>query len=169
MVHDKFSPMKQQWQCVMGHPGKTGPVCSKHMIPHPSASFLLNLLLLKPSSAKAIFVKYTRMQRSPHPSSLNSTFLQISSLTYTCLQTSLLTLPMLRQFSSITQWCKDFLKSSKPCHVGIHWIALAEYSQMRTHVPGFQSFSMVFCIIDFFPSIILGIPNSKLYFARAFQ
>ena len=25
-----------------------------------------------------------------------------------------------------------------PCHVGIHWIALAEYSQMSTHVPGFQ-------------------------------
>ena len=32
-------------------------------------------------------------------------------------------------------------KPSKPYHVGIHWIALAEYSQMSTRVPGFQSFS----------------------------
>ena len=33
---------------------------------------------------------------------------------------------------------KDFRKPSKPCHVGIHWIALTEYSQMSTHVPGFH-------------------------------
>ena len=35
---------------------------------------------------------------------------------------------------------KDFWNTSKPCIVGIHWLALAEYSQMSTHVPGFQSF-----------------------------
>ena len=38
---------------------------------------------------------------------------------------------------------------SEPCQVGIHWIALAEYSQMSTHVPGFQSsfrFFASFCI-----------------------
>ena len=35
----------------------------------------------------------------------------------------------------------------KPCHVGIHWIALVEYSQMSTHVPGFQSSFCVFCIL----------------------
>ena len=29
----------------------------------------------------------------------------------------------------------------KPCHVGIHHIALAEYSQVSTHMPGFQLFS----------------------------
>ena len=29
---------------------------------------------------------------------------------------------------------------SKPCHVGIHWIVLAEYSQISTHMPGSQSF-----------------------------
>ena len=29
---------------------------------------------------------------------------------------------------------------AKPCHVGTHWIALAEYLQMRNYVPGFQSF-----------------------------
>ena len=33
-----------------------------------------------------------------------------------------------------------FLKPSKPCHVGIHWRALAEHSQMSTHLPRFQSF-----------------------------
>ena len=38
------------------------------------------------------------------------------------------------------QGSQTFEKSSKPCHVGIHWIDLAEYSQMSTHVPGFQSF-----------------------------
>ena len=41
-------------------------------------------------------------------------------------------------------------KASKPCHVGIHFIAVIEYSQMSTHVPGFQSFFRVcfasFCI-----------------------
>ena len=37
-----------------------------------------------------------------------------------------------------------FLKPSKPCHVVIYWIALAEYSQMSTHVLGFQSFLSVF-------------------------
>ena len=32
-----------------------------------------------------------------------------------------------------------FEKISKPFHVGIHWIALAESFQMSTHLPGFQS------------------------------
>ena len=27
------------------------------------------------------------------------------------------------------------------CYVGIYWIALAEYYQMSTHMPGFQSLS----------------------------
>ena len=39
---------------------------------------------------------------------------------------------------------KCFWKSSKPCHVGIHRIALTEYYQMSTHVPGFQSFFRYF-------------------------
>ena len=37
-----------------------------------------------------------------------------------------------------------FWKPFKPCHVGIHWRALAEYSQMSTHLPGFQSFFRLF-------------------------
>ena len=36
--------------------------------------------------------------------------------------------------------CKDLWKPFKPCHVGIHWIALAEYFQMSTHMSGFQYF-----------------------------
>ena len=43
-----------------------------------------------------------------------------------------LTLPMLRLLLSKGKGCRDFLKPSKPCHVGIHWIALAENSQMST-------------------------------------
>ena len=39
----------------------------------------------------------------------------------------LLILPMPRLLSSKAKGCKDFGKASKPCHVGIHWIALAEY------------------------------------------
>ena len=37
-------------------------------------------------------------------------------------------------------WKADFWKTSKPCHVGIHWIALAEFSQVSTHMPGLQLF-----------------------------
>ena len=41
----------------------------------------------------------------------------------------LLTLSMQRLLNSSTaQGCKDFWEPSKPCHDGIHWIALAEYS-----------------------------------------
>ena len=58
------------------------------------------------------------------------------------------TLPMLRLLSK-TQGCNDFCEPSKPCHVGIHWITMAEYSQMSTHVPRFchfSGFSALFCI-----------------------
>ena len=49
-----------------------------------------------------------------------------------------LTLTLLRLLSSKGQGPKDFLKPFKPCHVGIYWIALTEYSQMITLVLGFQ-------------------------------
>ena len=48
------------------------------------------------------------------------------------------------------QASKDFRKPSKPYHVGIHWKAQDEYSQMSTHVPGFQSFK------SFFASFCIG-------------
>ena len=54
--------------------------------------------------------------------------------------TPVLTLPMLRLLLSKAQRWKNLWKQSKPCHVGIHWIALDEYSQMSTHMPGFRSF-----------------------------
>ena len=44
----------------------------------------------------------------------------------------LLTLPIMSK--------STMMQIFKPCHVGIHWIVLAEFSQMSTHVPGFQSF-----------------------------
>ena len=43
-----------------------------------------------------------------------------------------------------------FLKPSKPCHVGIHLIALTEDSQMSTHMPWFQS------SLSFFASVCKG-------------
>ena len=33
-----------------------------------------------------------------------------------------------------------FGKPSKPYHIATHWIALAEYSQMSTHMPGLLLF-----------------------------
>ena len=60
-----------------------------------------------------------------------------------------LALPMLRPLSPKGQRCKDFWKPYKPCRVGINWIALAECSQMSTHMPGFQSF------FRFFASFVL--------------
>ena len=41
---------------------------------------------------------------------------------------------------SKTQRGKDIRKTSEPCHVGIHWIALPEYFQMSTYMPGFDHF-----------------------------
>ena len=43
-------------------------------------------------------------------------------------------------FSKSKTMQRFFWTPSKPCHVGIHWIAIAEYSQMSTHMPWFQSF-----------------------------
>ena len=54
------------------------------------------------------------------------------------------------------------LKPSRLCHVVIHWIALAEYSQISTHVPGFQLFSGVLhhLVLDkLATSSILGLYN----------
>ena len=45
--------------------------------------------------------------------------------------------------------CKDFWKSSKPSHVGIHWIALAEFCKMINLVPVFVLLQEFFCIILF--------------------
>ena len=50
-----------------------------------------------------------------------------------------LTFPMLRRLSSKAQGRNFFWKPSKPCNVGIRWIAFTEYSQMSTHMPFFQS------------------------------
>ena len=48
---------------------------------------------------------------------------------------------MLRLLSSKAQTCKDFWKPYKPCHVGIHYTALAEYSQMSSPIcQGFSHF-----------------------------
>ena len=61
-----------------------------------------------------------------------------------------LTLLMLRLLSSKAQGRKYFQKPSKPCHVGIHWKALAEDFHMSTHLPGFRSF------FRFFASFCIG-------------
>ena len=60
---------------------------------------------------------------------------------------------MLRLLSSKPQGCKvSFRKASKPCHVGIHWKAIAEYSHMGTMFQGFNDFSGDFCIIFCWPN-----------------
>ena len=71
-------------------------------------------------------------------------FTKIVSLLLASLSINCLTLPMLRLLLSKAQGCKHFWKPSKPCHVGIYGIALAEYSQRSTQLP---VISQVFCII----------------------
>ena len=56
----------------------------------------------------------------------------------------IIALSMLRLLSSRTEKCKKFGKLSKPCHIGIHWKAFDEHSQMSTHLLGFQSFPSFF-------------------------
>ena len=85
----------------------------------------------------------------------------------------LLNLPMLRLLSSNAQERKYFWKPSKPCHVGIHWITLTEYSQMSTHMSGFMHYFVLANLATSsirvntwiptpqFASIILSIPNQR--------
>ena len=59
-----------------------------------------------------------------------------SIMRYTNAVSFLSTLPVLRLLLFKAQECKDIWKSSWSCRVGIYWIALTEYSQMITHMPG---------------------------------
>ena len=51
---------------------------------------------------------------------------------------------MLRIHLSISQDDKNLWKQNKPCHIGIHWKALAECYQMSTNAAGFQSYCSQF-------------------------
>ena len=51
-----------------------------------------------------------------------------------------LTLPNTEATFVRGKWKQRSLKPSKPIHFGIHWIALAEYSQMSTICQGFKHF-----------------------------
>ena len=53
-------------------------------------------------------------------------------------------------FVQSTRMQRFFKPSNRPHHIGIHWIALAEYSQMSTYVPWFHSFWV------FFVSLCIG-------------
>ena len=53
-------------------------------------------------------------------------------------------IPILRLLLSKAEGRQGFWKASKPCHVGIHCIALAEHSQMSTHLPVFPVIFKVF-------------------------
>ena len=52
-------------------------------------------------------------------------------------------------FVQSTLDAKIFEKTFIIQHADLHWIALSEYSQMSTNVPGFQSVLRVFFIILF--------------------
>ena len=60
-----------------------------------------------------------------------------------------LTLSMLRLLLSKQHSCKVFWIPYKPCHASIHGKVLFEYSQMSTHMPGFQWF-FSFCFFHHF-------------------
>ena len=88
-------------------------------------------------------IRGARTRRHTLPESLATRCQILEKLafsTYLLPLTRPLTLPMLRLLLSKAQGCKDLWKTSKPCHVGIHWKALTEFSQMSTHMSWFQSF-----------------------------
>ena len=62
---------------------------------------------------------------------------------------SWLSLKLLRVHSPNAQKRKNLWKTSKPCHVGTHWKALAEYFHMSTHLPGFRWFFRFFALFCF--------------------
>ena len=62
-----------------------------------------------------------------------------------------LTLSILWLLLPKAQGCKYFFKSSKPCHVGTHWKALAEHFQISTHLPRVSMVFQDFCIILYWP------------------
>ena len=66
---------------------------------------------------------------------------------------------MLRLLSAKAQERK---KSSKPCHIGIHWKAVVEYYQIGTHIPGFRSFSAFFASFCF-NKISYWLSSQKVY------
>ena len=70
-------------------------------------------------SAACIICSHSILQLLLNPSNPKATFVQITRI-------------------------QRFLKTFQPCHVGIHWKALAECSQMSTYVPGFQVTFQVF-------------------------
>ena len=62
-----------------------------------------------------------------------------------------------------------FLKSSKPCLVGIYWTALTEYTQVITHVRAkvsviFQIFFTSFCMAKLATSSMRVKTYRKIYF-----
>ena len=67
-----------------------------------------------------------------------------------------------------------FVKNTygKPCHVGIHWVALLEYSQKSTCVPGYQSFFRTFasfCIGQNKPAAAYGLIGSSELSYKKFE
>ena len=74
---------------------------------------------------------------------------------------------MLRLLSFKAQEGKDFWKPSKLCHVGIHGIALAEYSQMSTHVP--RLYNIIFISLKGLLQIRGNHPNKVIQYNKIYD
>ena len=137
-------------------PGRDGVVWSP-------TKLLLYPIMLNPYAAGGKFDQYKMVQKSTlkwlkswhmcthlrvlserYPMNTNMTGFRWFSTTKVVSTLEGLNLPMLRLLSSKALERKDFWNISKPCHVGIHWISLAENSQMSTHMSGFQLFFSVY-------------------------
>ena len=70
------------------------------------------------------------------------------------------TLPMLRLLSSKSLRCQDFWKPYKPCHVGIHWITLAEYT--HRWVPMYPGICHFFSCCFFYRFVLVKIATSSI-------
>ena len=77
--------------------------------------------------------------------------------------TSFLTLPMLRQLLSKAQGCKHFMKTTKTCHVGIHWKAFT-YKALSDEYPCARVlvffFSFFFIILSKLATSSIKVKNS---------
>ena len=128
--------------------------CSRHLRPIlRSAGRRSRSLAKRPGSSGYCVLQYSSSDAytfSLRPSTSEMADRPLASETYSrymCKEkesvVTCLPLQMLRLLAFKAQGRKDLRKPAKPCHVGNNWEALAEYSQMITHVPGFFLYHFV--------------------------
>ena len=111
-----------------------------HALPHLSQRSACNYWeLTYPQRWRAVRAEHAQREKSVQVYGYK--WYSIKELCPTILRATegqFLALLMVRLLSSKAQECKILEKPLKPCRLGIHLKALAEYSHMSTHLHGFQ-------------------------------